>query len=203
MQVRSNIRESLWNKAGWRGVFFQTGGGGPPVIALLFEDQEAAAAIFRGWRSDIGRTDKENVLRISVVRGIDRRHPSHYRVVVGSNFTKDVPEGSTVFSMARMQTVEPETPANLERFLEYYRYVGWYVLAYAVLDEASGVPTLAMEHGIAKREINLREAWEIGRHDPDVPGVFPGDDPIIPQEHEKDAPVLALLRWKKDQRTKR
>ena len=47
---------------------------------------------------------------------------------------------------------------------------------------------------IAKRELNVRDAWQIGRNDPDVVGIREDDDPIVP-DGQQNAPVLEVLRW--------
>jgi hypothetical protein len=40
---------------------------------------------------------------------------------------------------------------------------------------------------------NVRDAWQVGRHDPDTTGIREDDNPIIPSKNEKDAPVLEVL----------
>jgi len=201
IEVRSHIRETLWNRAGWQGVLYQVSvrEAVPPVIALLFANEKAAAQIFSEWRREIGAIDKDEELRISIVRGVDNRNLHHYRMIVGSRFRMPPTEASTVFYLARMHTMEAVTGENLDRFITSYRKFGQYVLAYAVINEATGVPSLRIGEGLAKREIGIREAWEIGRHDSDGVGVFPGDNPVVPTEHVSDAPVLELLAFKRKQ----
>lgn len=50
---------------------------------------------------------------------------------------------------------------------------------------------------IPVQNIVFREAWEIGINDQDYVAILPNDDPIIPEEHLYDAPVLKVLQNKK------
>ncbi|RNC67840.1 MAG: hypothetical protein ED859_12715 [Desulfuromonadales bacterium] len=79
-------------------------------------------------------------------------------------------------------------------FLNNYKTLGSYLLAYAVQESSESNILPVMDDCIAKQQLSVREAWEIGRHDPDSMGIRVDDDPIIPPQH-KDAPVLELLRW--------
>lgn len=45
---------------------------------------------------------------------------------------------------------------------------------------------------IAKRELNIRDAWQIGRHDPDAMAIRDDDEPLIP-EGEPNPPIVDLL----------
>ena len=47
--------------------------------------------------------------------------------------------------------------------------------------------------GILKRELNIRNAWQIGEHDIDRVEIKENDNPIIPKDIN-DAPVLKLLK---------
>ena len=50
---------------------------------------------------------------------------------------------------------------------------------------------------IPLRNVVFREAWEVGINDMDNATILPDDDPIIPEEHLNDAPVLELLEKKR------
>ncbi len=205
ISVVSAIREPLWDEAKWRGVLFETGAGEYvgrryPVMALGFERKAPAALIFEHWRREFGREDDRDGLGVSIVRRVLARSPAIYRVVVGTNFETAIRDGRSqglrnVVGMCRVQTMTPDSEANLERFINAYRQVGAYVLTFAGLDDPDGPPS--REDYILKRKISIRDAWEIGPNDFETAGVLPDDDPLIPAEHQTDAPVLALLRRKR------
>lgn len=144
----------------------------------------------------MGSEDREERLRISIIRGIDKKHPYHYRIVIGVNpsayLSKPV---KYAFIMAKLNTMEPNSHENLERFLVSYKVHGQYLLAHGVLQ--NNVSRLVEDNAIVKKEIHLREAWEIGRNDPDSVAIFNKEEPIIPPEHLRDAPVIELIKFKR------
>jgi hypothetical protein len=69
-----------------------------------------------------------------------------------------------------------------------------YIIAPAVLKDGSIEPEVLLEKGILKRELNVRQAWEIGRNDIDSPGIRDDDEPVIP-DGQTQAPVLQVIDW--------
>lgn len=201
METVSFIRGKLWDEASWSGTafFMSPDASAPPIIAPIFKNRIAAGQIFSHWRKEFGIQDTDERLRITVIRGISRTNPLAYRVLIGSNpataFTrKDLKYAVMVF---RMNTMEPANDRNLNGFLTAYKSFGAYFMAHAVLTDDVSAPEPVWSNYIVKRELNVRQAWEIGRHDVDSAGIRGDDDPIIPPD--SDAPVIELLRWKRSQ----
>lgn len=196
MEMVSLIRVALWDRARWAGTMFLTTASelAPPVLAPIFQDGDAGRQIFAHWRQELGPQDKDERLRVTIIQGIDRSNPHVYRVVIGSNLPDGLTEDTkTVFMVSRSNTMVPTSGVNLQRFLRSYDAAGRYFLAGAVnRDEQSGPVPVSDVH-IGKRELNVRNAWQIGRNDPDVVGIREDDDPIIPPG-QQDAPVLEVLR---------
>jgi hypothetical protein len=199
IETFSLIRETLWNQAKWSGTGFITHpkNSVPPVLALLFDHSESANQIFDLWRRELGSEDAEERLRISIIRGIDKKHPYHYRVVIGINPSVYLskPDVKYAFFVAKLNTMEPNSHKNLDLFLHSYRLYGQYLLAHGFLQ--NGAIRLDMDSAMAKRELHLRDAWEIGRNDPDSVAISKSEEPIIPPEHLRDAPVLELIKFKR------
>jgi len=203
IQTVSLIRNTLWDDADWRGTafFFSPDGSSPPALAPMFAGkEEAAKQIFAQWRSGLGIRDVREQLRIAIVRGIDKTNPYSYRVIIGVNpeVAWSQPDIQYAFLAYRIQTMEPASDANLERFLRGYEAFGGYYLVPAVARGALSEPEPIWDYYLIKRELHVREAWEIGRHDIDCAAIFPGDAPIIPVGQE-NPPVLELIRWKHEQ----
>ena len=196
----SLIREVLWNKAGWNGTafFLHPDSSVPPILALSFGNREAADKIFANWIDELGSRDECESLRVSIVRGISRRNPYSYRVVIGTNPSAHLfsPDKKLAVMVSRIQMMEPSSDANLLRFVEEYNRFGGYFLGYAFVQESSPYPDVAWDRLIAKKELYLRDAWEIGMNDIDVVAIHPDDDPIIPHGKTK-APVIDLLKNKR------
>jgi hypothetical protein len=198
METVSLIRLALWDRARWSGTMFLTAASesAPPVLAPIFQNGDAGRQIFAQWRQELGPQDKEERLRVTIIRGVDRSNPHAYRVVIGSNLPDGLAEDERrlVFMVSRCNTMAPTSDANLQRFLGSYEAASRYYLAGAVITDEQSRPVPVSDVYIAKRELNVRDAWQIGRNDPDVVGIRDDDDPIIPAG-QQDAPVLDVLRW--------
>jgi hypothetical protein len=184
LETVSVIRTTLWDKAKWRAMafFMPADGASPPIIGLGFLNGEAAAQIFAGWAEEIGTRDKAERIRITIVRGINRAHPFNYRVMISANMetASEAGEGKFFLMMSRRMVMEPSSNQNLENFLRQYKKFGYYFLCHAVLANLSSPPEPVYKPVIGKREIVVRDAWDIGPDDPDIMTMEPEDDPVIP-----------------------
>ena len=192
--IASQIDIPAWNQAGWRAVFylFDPRMAPYPVLGLGFTDKAAAERIFHGWRKDLGAEDKENKLRITILKGIWRENPAAYRVFVSTNVAPKVTSDSLVMMVGRRHTMTPKTTENLDRFLESLERVGRYLLAPAHFKSETEIPDLGLGLAILKDQLIVRNAWEVGVHDLDATAFGPEDDPVVPPD-AKDPPVSALL----------
>jgi hypothetical protein len=201
METVSLIRLALWDRANWTGTYFMWPENSkyPPMLALLFKSADAGIEIFSHWQNELGKIDKKDHLRLTIIRGVNKKNIHAYRVVVGSNpeIRPDEATSKLFFMVNRMQTMEPSSDRNLTAFLAQYDLAKAYFLAPAVLREGSSEPEPIMEKSIMKRELNVRWAWEIGRNDIDSCGIRDDDDPIIPDRNQ-DAPVLDVIKWMKE-----
>lgn len=200
VETVSLIRLSLWDEAGWSGTGFIQYPEQPPILALIFSNMEAANQIFSGWSSELGPHDPEEKLRVTIIRGINRSNPFAYRVVIGVNPIRGSSRPDVKYTqvISRMKAMDPATDRNLNKFLKGYGEIRMYILAPALLVKNSLVPASASH--LVKHDLYVREAWEIGRHDPDATGILPTDDPIIPLDNP-NAPVRELLQWIRESRS--
>jgi hypothetical protein len=197
VETQSLIRIALWDRAKWNGTGSAVGKPNePPILALAFENREAALEIFKGLEQDLGHIDAKERLRISILRGVDKQEPLAYTVVVGSNITdENLSPDKLVIMVSRINTMYPASDENLSRFLKAYARIGAYFLMPALM--RNGDMELLFGHSIGKRELQIREAWQVGRHDPDAAGIREDDDPIIPAG-EENPPVKELLESRKE-----
>src|SRR5262249_36853177 len=81
METLSLIREPLWQQAVWTATLFlsEETDTEPPALAPAFREAEPAGEIFRQWRDEIGIEDSKAILRVVIIRGIDRNRPYAYR----------------------------------------------------------------------------------------------------------------------------
>ena len=200
MEMVTIIRESLWNEAGWSGTGFLSfeDDSRPPVLMLVFANAEVASNIFSLWHKELGKEDHEERLRVSIIRGISLKNPAHYRLILGLNpaATHLRRETKQIIMMSRIHLMEPSSDYNLRRFLNSYEKFHRYALAHCILNDQGQGPTPVFDNYIVKHELHVRDAWQIGRHDPDGVGIHEDDDVIIPSD-QPNAPVVELLRSKR------
>jgi hypothetical protein len=198
IKVLSLINNDLWSKAGWIGTGYATfpEPNAPPFLILGFKNADAAGGIFEGWLEEIGPDDAEERLRVSIITGVDTNNPAAYRIIVGTN-PKRIRQSKDrhVIMVSRVHKMTPQDTINLDRFLDSYKKLQKYILIPGILGK-DGIKAWASKLGILKRELFVRPAWQIGEHDPDIPGIHEDDQIIIPKEVE-NAPVLATLARKK------
>lgn len=193
VKTLSLIRDSLWNKAEWQGMGVAVVPDSTPVLALIFNNREPAKRIFSFWKEELGKTDEAEALRISIIRYVDRRHPHHYRVMVGPNLEEaELEKGDTCFAVSRVQQMTPETSDNLDSFLQAYRDVGAYFVAPAVVDASGKYPESIGDFDILKRKLTVKDAWTVGLDVPEAAGILPDDRPVIPDD-VNDPPIEKLL----------
>ena len=134
------------------------------------------------------------------MRGISVSNPHSYRIAFAANLDL-APGKETRFAtmMARLNTMTPQSNENLEMFLSRFARLGRYLLAPAVMEGTPPRPEILFEYAIEKTEINVREAWQVGRHDLDMIAISDEDDPIIPNGEGKP-PVAELLEWKRSRK---
>lgn len=200
-RVISLVNIPLWDRAKWDGIVYALPPDSPPILGLGFRDASAGRAVFEGWRRKLGPKDEEEKLRISIVTGIDVRHPHWYRVVIGSNLkTLDrIPRQSHMVMVQRINTMHAETPRNLEGFLERFRAAGRFLVIPVHMRGESGSGEPFIDLAIEKKELVVRPAWKIGPNDTDSIAVDADDSPIIPRG-TKNVPILKLLRKKRKER---
>jgi hypothetical protein len=130
------------------------------------------------------------------VRGIDQAHPYAYNVIIGTEPTPYSGGENLVICTSRVHRMDAATPENLNRFLSLYNDIGALSLAPAFAPpnwNKSQIPEIEMHLRILVHHIHVRNAWEIGLNDIDMPGIRKEDNPIIP-EGILDPPVLKLLQ---------
>ena len=182
-RILSPIDAPLWEKANWRATLFACASDGPPILAFAFEDGRAGESIFRAWNNQWGGKFQDDVLRIAVIRGLSKRNPAEYAITVGPN-TRRMAGNEKRFTLilSRINRMSPKTSTHLENFVESYNKIGSFLLAPARINEDGQVSEMpSFQFAIAKRRLELREAWQIGENDPDIGALDEDDDPIIPR----------------------
>lgn len=199
LQILSPINMALWDRAQWRGLGFAVLPGNPPIpeLILIFEDQEAGAKIFRGWQKRLGEVDQEEWIGLTLITGISKAHPSHYRLAISVNedyLTRiNKPKGPFAL-VSRMQDMTPADNTNVNRFLYFYEKAGRYRLTYNLYAPTQVVTSpYANNIFLEKRRLRIVPAWQIGPNDPASVALKGIKDPLIPAG-VTDPPFLKVLK---------
>jgi hypothetical protein len=156
--VRSVTDLALWDKAGWTGTgFLDYGPRHPPVLALLFTDTEAARRIFSRWRERFGTEDRDEVIYLSMIRGVSAEHSAHYRFLV----TASPGGGAEVLTIsARFMTMQAQSDAHWQAFEARLRQHSMFWLVPGIVRPGEA-PDFLTELAILKRKLHVRQAADV------------------------------------------
>ena len=194
MKIQSLINIRLWDRTVWCGTGFAVYPNGEIELTLLFEEEQAASSIFEDLQHKIGKEDRDGRLRVSIIRNIDRKNPSHYRVCISE--TPSFGSNKMTQMIARKNTMTPASSENLDRFLSAFYDNESYYLSYAVVKNGMMMnSSLKRRVSIRKFDINVKDEWMIGQNDMEVMAVQADDDPLIPEGVDNPPIFETLKRW--------
>lgn len=202
ISIKSIIDNPLWDKALWSGCGYIQAKSflEPPILMLLFKDIESGKMIFEEWRA---MQEKGSLnMRLAFILHVDINHPTWYKVVVSQDINEIRKEnvGRYVLQSARIVTMKPETSESVDVFKVLYKKFGLCKLSSVRIDDNQHMvlndPQQRCPFLLTVKNISFREAWEIGVDDQDCSAILPDDNPMIPEEHKMDAPVIELLKRK-------
>ena len=193
--VNSIIEIQHWDDAGWKAFGNAYYPDGRFVLFFAFENIEAGEKIFRNWMNRFGKEDKNDVIRLTIIKGVDEANPFHYKINISKNIDfSDMKKGEIFTMISRGLGVHPSTPTNLNNLLNGFNYQKQYLLCPAKYDPKTGKIDIRWGYAILKRSLVVKDAWEIGINDPDRSAITNEVKPIIPPERNFDAPILAVLK---------
>lgn len=201
--IKSIINNPLWDKALWSGCgYIQLKDySEPSILLLLFKDMEAGNKIFDEWRVLYEKGCLN--MRLAFIQHVDRNHPTWYKVIVSQDINDIRKEkvGQFVLQSERIHTMKPDTSLNIDLFKSLYKKFGLCKLSSVQIDDNQQMvldnPQQRCPFLLPVKNIVFREAWEIGKDDQDSSAILEDDNPFVPAEREKDAPVLELLKSKR------
>lgn len=191
--ISSNMQ--WWDNAQWSGVgfVFDRNMERPPVLAFLFKDVEEGKKIIHEWKSSIGQGKPD--IEIQIIKGINKNHPTWYRVCVAPVVSEDDRyDGRYVGIMCRKHTMTPTDSKNLDAFEQIYpRFDKCCIVAALISDDAKQLLRSIDFNESIELKVIITDAWRVSAMDSTCNALEWDDDPIIPEEESKTAPVLALL----------
>ncbi|TPG91177.1 hypothetical protein EAH72_27390 [Pseudomonas caspiana] len=188
IKVDSLIQGGLWDSAGWNGIGFIGDGERVTGLMFVFKNPAVGNKIFSNIASTIGKKDPTNKLRIILIRGISKKNPAHYRVVVTSRLDmSDSGSARMQTILSRFNTMTPQSSENLEQFLKNYKDL-----------KKSDIATMNVQGDLVIHletcGVEVKYAWEIDENDQDISAIKPDDDIFIPQGMENPPISRALAK---------
>lgn len=196
-KVLSIIEDRFWNQAHWKGFgpFYAPNVGFG--IFLAFENGDAGKAIFDNWIKKFGKEDKEDKIKITIVKGTNKHNPYWYRVHITSNIEKEQSKERYFSVTSRFHEMTPHNHENLNKIescLKRSKNFGFFPAKMSP-DGSNIEPYL--DKAIVIHNIEIKYAWEIGLNDYANSAIKKDDDPYIPNNIE-NAPVLKLIEKLKE-----
>ncbi|MCT4049128.1 hypothetical protein HZP89_14060 [Elizabethkingia anophelis] len=193
MRAKTVIDGPLWDSAKWKAFGSFAAHGIPFGLMLTFENGEAGKKIFENWIHEYGNNDTNDIITLTIIKGVDKNNPFWYKVLVNKNVNKEnLQDGDFVSMASRFHMMEPKDDINLTRLINNYEHFKKYILVPAQIDKDFNI-TPFFELGILKTQLKIMNAWEIGLHDSERVVIRKNDNPIIP-DHITDAPILEVLK---------
>lgn len=198
-KVVSIIQDKLWDEAKWNGfgVFYAPEAG--YGIFLSFKNGKGGKSIFDNWINRFGKEDKSNFIKITIVKGVKRKNPYWYKVLITANLeVLKLEAKERYFNVtSRIHQITPNNPDNMYRIEQIVKSKTKFLFCPAQMTMDGKDIEPFFEKGIVKSEIEIKNAWELGLNDPAGIVIIDDDDPIIPTGIE-NAPVLEILKKRKN-----
>jgi len=194
-RIFSPINISLWDKARWCAIAYVYHPSCFPCMGFIFNDGESGKLIFKELIERFGYADNDSKLRISIVKGLSKRKPCEYAVIIGPNYKNNIIyENKHFIFVSRVHRMTPDSLINVDEFVKSYDKFGKFYLMPSQFEQNS--PKFFFENRILINKLSIREAWEIHEHDLDIVSLLENDDPIIPDGVENPPVHRALKRIK-------
>lgn len=192
-KVLSIIDIKLWDIAKWQGfgVFSSPSGIG---VFLGYQNKEAGKKIFDDWIKKVGKEDVDELIKITIIKGVNKNNPFWYRVHITINVDNYDSQSNELFiSMSRIHEMNAPNSKNLDILLNGFKAFKQYQLCPASMSSQGSSIEPYYDKSILKKTLFIRNAWEIGENDWDCMVIKKSDSPIIPA-NITDAPILQLLK---------
>lgn len=191
----TNADMDIWEGAGWKGcgfVFDQLEDT-PPIFGLAFENLDQGKQIVSEWAAKLEKGERSVI--IYIIRGIDKDHPTWYRVCVAPDVKIDkLNEGRYITSICRKHTITPNTNWNLDNFEKLYKQFHGCWFTTFKMDNNNQIIMPENFEGVFKfTGVEFRNAWQIEQNDAAILALEPDDELFIPDDKKCIAPVLKVM----------
>lgn len=205
-QITSLIDIPSWNKANWSGCGYLLSRDytEPGVMMLMFKNFKFGKYIFDQWKNE--QQDNKLNLKIYIIKGINIEQPTWYKVLLTPDMTAlayDLNNSdSHIICTSRFHLMQANDDKNinlLEKLVNKFKVFGLTAVEFDIdIEKIINMPEKHLDYIIPIYNIEFIEAWTIGEHDNASAAILPNDNPFIPSEHKHDAPILGVMKRKKN-----
>lgn len=205
-QITSLIDIPSWNKANWGGCGYLLPRDytEPGTMMLMFKNFKFGKQIFDQWKSE--HQDNKLNLKIYIIKGVNIEHPTWYKVLLTPDMTAlayDLNNSdSHIICTSRFHLMQANDDTNinlLEKLVNKFKVFGLTAVEFDIdIKKIMNMPERHLDYIIPIYNIEFIDAWTIGEHDNASAAILPNDNPYIPSEHKHDAPILGVMKRKKN-----
>jgi hypothetical protein len=187
--IQNLIKPRLWDQAKWKGVAFLNPINNIPGLCLVFDNKSHGMSIFDNLIYEVGINDENGRIKITILKGVSSANPAHYRIIISESFSA-LNTHKRITMISRVHTMTPDTPENIDRFIEHYNRVGacFFGCDSMLMDVTDVNPK---KFGIFTKNVTLKWAWQIEENDPDIVALKADDVIFVPDGI--DPPVKKIL----------
>jgi hypothetical protein len=162
-------------------------------IFITYKNIEEGKLIFDNWIKKFGQEDKDEAIKLTIIKGVDSQNPFWYKVHISSDINIELFKSAKfILSPSRFHEINADNSTNLQNLIQGFNYFKQYRFCPAKILESGKIEPYT-DKAILKRKLIVKNAWEIGLNDLDGVVIRKDDKPIIPN-HITNAPVLELLK---------
>jgi hypothetical protein len=194
-KVISIIQNILWEKAKWKGFGPFSAPNVGFGIFLAFENGNAGKSIFEEWIKRFGKEDKDDIIKLTIIKGVNKKNPFWYKVHITANIHSQSFSNKEryIAVAARFHQMTPTNSENIQKIEQLIRSKSKFLFCPGELSKDGKDVEPYFDYAIIKSTIEIINAWELSLNDPACVVIQKDDDPMIPPGI-KNAPILEIIK---------
>ena len=196
------INVTHWNIAKWDGMMYSGSLQDYSWIKIgfVFKNEDGAKKVFQDLIDCVGKKDIDENIVLSFIKGINKDRIYDYRVMITGKVKVPKSNGRNIMikMLTRFHEMKCENEKNIS-ILENIIKNGTnpeIIILPMIKDENKRIIKPLLDYEILLKNINIKQAYEIGKEDYEATAILKTDKPVIPKDI-KDAPINELLELKK------
>lgn len=196
------INVTHWNIAKWDGMMYlgSLQDYSWIKIGFVFKNEDGAKKVFQDLIDCVGKEDIDENIVLSFIKGINKDRIYDYRVMITGKVKVPKSNGRNIMikMLTRFHEMKCENEKNIS-ILENIIKNGTnpeIIILPMIKDDNKRIIKPLWDYEILLKNINIKQAYEIGKEDYEATAILKTDKPVIPKDI-KDAPINELLELKK------